>query len=212
MSATYNFHHFDSSEKCQEEEIIKMYAERGRGWAQYLMAKIEERRTMEWSPILNCEVLSDYGFKLMFKWLKKSAESGFPLAQLQLARLYDDEDNPYGVYDPLQAIKWFMAAAETLPQAQIALAYRYANAVGLKQNTDKALALIKKAADAGNDKARRLLMENYQYGYFSPADNEKYLEMHEEIYGRVHQELEFAINRHEITCNQESQKSNDNER
>ncbi|MBO5331164.1 MAG: hypothetical protein J6A72_02105 [Alistipes sp.] len=208
----YNFHHFDYDEKRQEKEIIKMYAERGRGWAQYLMAKEEERRGMMWSPTLKCEVLTDYRFKSMFEWLKKSAESGFSLAQLQLARLYDDKDNPYGVYDQLQATKWFMAAAETLPQAQIALAYRYANGVGLKRNTDKALELIKKAADAGNDKARQLLMENYQYGYFSPADNEKYQEMREEMYGRVYQKLELVINRHEITCNPEPQNSSDNER
>ena len=208
----YNFHHLDPDAKQLELEIIEMYAERGRGWAQYLMAKNEEHRGMMWSPILKCEVLSDYRFKSMFEWLKKSAENGFSLAQLQLARLYDDEDNPYGVYDQLQATKWFMAAAETLPQAQIALAYRYANAVGLKQNTDKALELIKKAAEAGNHKARQLLMENYQYGYFSPADKEKYQEMYEEIYGRVHQEIELLLNRHDITCNQEPQNSNDNER
>ena len=206
MSTMYNFHQFDSAARQLELEIIEMYAERGRGWAQYLMAKNEERRGMMWSPTLRCEVLTDYGFKSMFEWLKKSAENGFSLAQLQLARLYDDEDNPYGVYNQVKATEWFMAAAETLPQAQIALAYRYANAVGLKQNTDKALELIIKAADAGNRQARQLLMENYHYGYFSPADKEKYQEMHEEMYGRLFQELGLSLYCDYITSNQESQK------
>ena len=49
-------------------------------------------------------------------------------------------------------------------------------------------------------------MENYQYGYFSPADKEKYQEMYEEMYGRLYQELGLSLDCHDITSNQESQK------
>ncbi len=79
--------------------------------------------------------------------LRALAEKGDPVAQFALATVYEGAFG-YPRLDPKEAAAWYRKAADqNIPEAQMALADRLMQGVGLDKNYDEAAKLYRAAAD-----------------------------------------------------------------
>jgi TPR repeat protein len=90
---------------------------------------------------------------------REAAEAGSADAQVWLGYLLDfAEEN-------VEAVRWYRAAAEQGHAEGLAgLADMYAKGEGVEKNLGEARLLYEKAADAGNDRAARVLAQAYEEG------------------------------------------------
>ncbi|MDD9150340.1 tetratricopeptide repeat protein [Sporolactobacillus sp. CQH2019] len=101
------------------------------------------------------------------KWLSAAAEQGYAAAEARLGDLYIDgeclkKDNEKGLYYLGEAAEKNNWDAQ-MKQFQSYYEGRYKDIL-LQKDTKKAFALLRKFADAGNPKARMLIMEKYENG------------------------------------------------
>ena len=127
------------------EEVFEQYArsaELGHAIAQYNLAMMYSNGE---------SVYVDY--QQAVYWFKKSADQKFAPAQFRLGEMYYFEKG--GLQRDLdKAIALFTKAAiQNDPDAQMNLALLYGTGEGLPLDTGKALFLIKRAGEAGNESA-----------------------------------------------------------
>lgn len=108
--------------------------------------------------------------------LERAAEAGSPLAQTRLAWILD------GANDDKRAVALFRdAAKQGFAPGMHGLAEMYAKGEGIEQSFEQAIAWLEKAADAGDEKSVRRLLEVYENGGLGlepdPAEAERYREM-----------------------------------
>ncbi len=98
------------------------------------------------------------------RWYKKSATSGHPEAQFQLAKKYHDGKG--ATQDIALARKWYLKAARQGDvNSQINLGYIYNIGQGIERDDNKAFFWYQKAALSGEPTAQHNLSILYQYGY-----------------------------------------------
>jgi len=98
------------------------------------------------------------------KWLKFSAELGYPIGQFNYGAMFV---NGTGVKrDYAEAAKWYqLAAASGNVSAQFGLADMYIAGEGIPQDYEKAGSLYLAAAKQGNSEAQYNIGEMYAAGY-----------------------------------------------
>jgi hypothetical protein len=96
-------------------------------------------------------------------WMQKSADQDFDLAHFNLGIL---ALNGWGVpWDPFGAFRHFRRAGRRgMPEADFILGLMYTEDLVVRQNWRQAYALVKKAADAGFDPAKKALTEFHKRG------------------------------------------------
>ena len=96
-------------------------------------------------------------------WYRKAAEQNLPIAQADLGHLlaYERFGTPP---DYAEAYRWLQSAAQNVPMAQreLGLLYRYGRGVPL--DTNKAMELIRSAADRGDAGAQAILADALDHG------------------------------------------------
>jgi hypothetical protein len=94
--------------------------------------------------------------RIALGWLTRAAESGSPLAQKRLARMYDQGK---GVRKDLKtAHKWYLSSANNGdPRSQQRLGFMYATGQGVHQDVTRAYMWFKVAAHGGDRSAERSL-------------------------------------------------------
>jgi TPR repeat protein/serine/threonine protein kinase len=97
------------------------------------------------------------------KWLRKAADQGNALAQVNLGRMYE---NGNGVpKDMVEAAKWYRKAAEQQnPWGENSLGCLYETGSGVEKNFAEAIQLYRKSADQGNESAQVNLGRMYENG------------------------------------------------
>ena len=96
-------------------------------------------------------------------WMQKSADQDFDLAHFNLGIL---ALNGWGVpWDPFGAFRHFRRAGQRgMPEADFILGLMYTEDLVIRQNWRQAYVLVKKAADAGFDPAKKALTEFQKRG------------------------------------------------
>ena len=113
------------------------------------------------------------------KWMRKSADQGFALAQNNLAMLDDNravpvEINPRPRPTPSPEVELYRKAADQgEPIAQINLARRYETGLGVKADIQQAIRLYTRAADKNYVIAIRRLAAIYEQGLAEKADGKE---------------------------------------
>jgi TPR repeat protein len=116
------------------------------------------------------ETFSEYNPKEAVKWLRRSAEQGYDLAQEELGiRLLKGD----GVKQNIKDARFFLhkAAKQNLPAAQFYLAEIYAEGQGSPANRKEAFKWYKKSADFGYVPAQQVVANCYLHG-IGTAKNE----------------------------------------
>lgn len=156
-------------------ELFQEPANQGEPGAQYNLAVMYEL-----GRIGRPKQAGDDG--IVVKWLEKSAEGGFPIAQYQLGFRYV---NGHGVptHDKEKndaiAVKWFEEAAKQgHVKAQTHLGWMYMHGRGIAQNKLKALECYKKAASQGELDAIAYLASMYEDGNGVPQNLQKSFELY----------------------------------
>ncbi len=96
-------------------------------------------------------------------WYRKAAEQNLPIAQADLGNLLAHERFGMPPNYP-EAFRWLQGAAQTIPMAQreLGILYRYGRGVPLDSN--KAMELIRSAADRGDAGAQTALADALDHG------------------------------------------------
>jgi TPR repeat protein len=132
--------------------IAEPLAKRGDGFGEYTLAWI----------LLNQKKMED-----VYKWLQKSAEHGYPRAQVKLGNLSLESGNGS------EAIAWYRKAAESGDgRGQFFLAEALWSGVGVSKNTKEAFEWYLKAAKADNPAACTTLGIIFLYGLSVEKDVE----------------------------------------
>ena len=99
-------------------------------------------------------------------WYRRAAEQGEAKAQNNLAILYARGDGVNGdIPDPVIAVSWFeKAAAQDLADAQFRLAIVTEQGLGTQADAERALSLLRSAADLGHAGAQNSLGYRYSKG------------------------------------------------
>lgn len=98
-------------------------------------------------------------------WLEKAIKQGNVRAMLELAYIYDEQEEPF--YNVSKAIEYYtMAANHGNASAEFKLAFFYHSGNGVPQDIKKACALWKSAADKGHESAKH----NYEVVTYSEKD------------------------------------------
>ena len=104
------------------------------------------------------------------RWLKRSAEDGWPKSEFSLATYYFNGTYPFQK-DIAEALKWLsLAAAHDHAEAQYILAYRLFNGIDAPKNSDGAIRLWRRAAELGYAKAQGDLGYAIETGYAETSD------------------------------------------
>lgn len=89
-------------------------------------------------------------------WLEKAIKQGYVRAMLQLAYIYDDQEEPF--YNVPKAIEYYtMAASYGNTSAKFCLGFFYLNGVGVVEDREKAKKLWREAANQGHESAQHNL-------------------------------------------------------
>lgn len=105
------------------------------------------------------------------QWFQKAASQGVWQAKYNIGRMYYDG---YGVKkDYQEAAKWFRDAAslEDATDAQVGLAWLYIYGRGVPQSYPEALVLLQKAADHGDQQAKKYLPQVNETIRITPKDD-----------------------------------------
>lgn len=112
------------------------------------------------------------GYSLLFKekdeteavkWYRKSAEQGYAIAQVDLAKCYTEGKGVTSNYE--EAARWYRKAAEQKhAKAQFELGRCYAHGNGVPCNAEEAVKWYSKAADQGISDAQFALSKCYYKG------------------------------------------------
>ena len=103
-------------------------------------------------------------------WLRRSARTGNPYAQLMLGDCYIDGTGV--AKDPQQAARWWRKAAlGGNPQAQYLIGKACLEGTGTDKDPTCATDWLTKSAEQGNKDAQYLLGKMYKEGYVVPLDN-----------------------------------------
>lgn len=107
--------------------------------------------------------------KTAIKWLKKSAESGYALAQWRLGHNY--KEGKYGLKkDQTKALEWLEKAGhQGLSQASVAVAEFYRFGWGVAKNEAKSKEWYKRAGEQGDEFAKHLSRSKAEREAFDAA-------------------------------------------
>jgi TPR repeat protein len=104
------------------------------------------------------------------KWLGKGAEAGYPLAQCESGYKHENPMNREPANMP-EAVRWYrLAAGQGNAWGQFYLGRCYLESRGVEWSEEKALELMRQAADQDNAQALFKLAELYARGIGEPRD------------------------------------------
>jgi TPR repeat protein len=106
------------------------------------------------------------------EWYRIAAESGYAIAQTDLAELYEREP---AVRNLEEALHWYRKAAETYGPAMAGLAHLYATGTGVPQDYDEAAKWYRKAVERDGHSGQYELGLLYEQGLGVAKDREKTL-------------------------------------
>ncbi|KAF9164570.1 copper transport protein ctr1 [Actinomortierella ambigua] len=99
-----------------------------------------------------------------FWWYRKAASGGNVVAQMRLARMYDEGQGVVSS-NALKAIAWYRKAADGgNAEAQFVLGKRYTDSYGVKEDTSEAARWYEMAAKHGHPEAQTILGQWYFLG------------------------------------------------
>lgn len=109
----------------------------------------------------------------VWRWLRRSAEAGFPHAQYELARLYEEGAGRVRQSDGVAAEWYRRAAKQGHPDAQYRLATLQLDGIDIPDDALAAIRWLQAAARAGHVGAKRRLAQLYESGHGVDRDPER---------------------------------------